>query len=80
MKLVTRLSLLGALSKHGTLTIEDLANPEYVGLQPNPGQLTYLLRQLVIGGHIILLSGVKSATYTITKNGIEENNRLLNGH
>ena len=80
MMLVTRQLLLGTLTRHRTLTIDDLAKPEYIGLLPDQGQLAYLLRQLVIAGQIIILKGVKPFTYSITKYGIEENDRLLNGH
>jgi hypothetical protein len=80
MTLLTRKLLLDAFSKHGTLTRDDLAKPEKIGLLPHPGHLNYLLKQLVIRGHILLLNGAKPLTYTITKDGFEENNRLQKNH
>ncbi|MFL5742145.1 MAG: hypothetical protein ACJ75B_18120 [Flavisolibacter sp.] len=79
MNFITRQLLLATLTKHETLTIDDLAKPENIGLLPNQGQLNYLLKQLVIGGHIMILRGASPLTYTITQGGIEENKRLQNG-
>jgi len=78
MNFVTRHLLLTTLSKHEALTIDDIAKPENLGLLPDPSQLKYLLHQLIIRGHIAKMNGTSPATYTITKEGIEENNRLLN--
>jgi hypothetical protein len=80
MNFVTRHLLLTTLSRHEALTIDDIAKPEYLGLLPDINQLKYLLHQLIIRGHILILSGTQPTTYTITKEGIEENNRLLNHH
>ena len=80
MNFVTRHLLLSTLSQHKNLTIDDIAKPEKLGLRPDPGQLKYLLHQLTIRGHIHILKDVKPITYTLTKEGIEENDRLMNNH
>ena len=80
MNFVTRHLLLTTLSRYGTLTIDDIAKPENLGLLPDLSQLKYLLHQLVIRGHILVLNGAKPITYSITKEGMEENNRLQNHH
>jgi hypothetical protein len=80
MNFVTRHLLLTTLSKHEALTIDDIAKPEYLGLLPDLNQLKYLLHQLSIRGHIAKMNGTTPTTYMITKEGIEENNRLMNHH
>lgn len=77
MNLVTRKILLDTLTRHETLTIDDIAKQENLGLVPDKSQLLYLLKQLVISGHILRLDGATPLTYTITTTGIDEHNRLL---
>ncbi|HUC80366.1 MAG TPA: hypothetical protein VMR70_05585 [Flavisolibacter sp.] len=77
MTQITRKLVLATLTKHETLTIDDLSAKENLGFVPDPHQLNFLLRQLVMRGYIQPLKDVKPATYTITRNGIDENNRLL---
>jgi hypothetical protein len=77
MNYITRKVVLATLTKHETLTIDDLSKEENLGLVPDQNQLNFLLRQLAIGGYILSLKGVTPLTYTITNAGIEENDRLV---
>jgi hypothetical protein len=74
---ITRKVVLDALTRHETLTIDDIAKEENLGMVPDKGQLGYLLHQLTISGHILVLDGVTPVTYTITTSGIKERDRLL---
>lgn len=76
MKYISRKILLATLTKHETLTIDDIAKEENLGLVPDKNQLKFLLRQLTISGHILVLDGITPVTYTITTAGIDENIRF----
>jgi hypothetical protein len=73
---VNRKVLLDTLIKHETLTEEDIAKEENLGLVPNKEQLGFLLSELDLSGHIQILSGASPITYTITQKGIDEGKRL----
>jgi hypothetical protein len=73
---VNRKVLLDTLIKHETLTVDDIAKEENLGLVPNKEQLGFLLSELSLSGHIYALSGVVPVTYTITQKGIDEGKRL----
>jgi hypothetical protein len=73
---VNRKILLDTLIKHETLTVDDIAKEENLGLVPNKDQLGFLLSELSLSGHIYALSGVVPVTYTITQKGIDEGKRL----
>jgi hypothetical protein len=73
---VNRKILLDTLIKHETLTEEDIAKEENLGLVPNKEQLGFLLSELSLSGHILILSGASPVTYTITQKGIDEGKRL----
>jgi hypothetical protein len=73
---LNRKLLLDTLIKHETLTEEDIAKVENLGLIPNKVQLGFLLSELSLSGHIYRLSGVVPVTYTITQKGIDEGKRL----
>ena len=73
---VNRKILLDTLIKHETLTEEDIAKEENLGLVPNKDQLGFLLSELTLSGHILVLSGAVPVTYTITQKGIDEGIRL----
>lgn len=77
MLLVTRKIVLDTLTRHETLTIDDISKNENLGMVPDKGQLRYLLHQLIINGHILVLDGATPVTYTITTSGIKERDRLL---
>jgi hypothetical protein len=73
---VNRKILLDTLIKHETLTVDDIAKEENLGLVHNKDQLGFLLSELSLSGHIYALSGVVAVTYTITQKGIDEGKRL----
>ena len=73
---INRKIMLDTLIKHETLTEEDIAKEENLGLVPNKEQLGFLLSELSLSGHIQVLSGAFPVTYTITQKGIDEGNRL----
>lgn len=77
MLLVTRKIVLDTLTTHKTLTIDTIAKVENLGMVPDKNQLKYLLHQLIIRGHALVLDGATPITYTITTSGIKERNRLL---
>lgn len=77
MQQVTRKIVLDTLTRHETLTIDDIGKEENLGLVPDKSQLRYLLRQLTMSGFIQVLGGIAPITYTITTKGIEERDRLL---
>jgi predicted ArsR family transcriptional regulator len=76
MSTINRSVLLKALIKHETLTIDDIAKKENLGIEPNAYHLKFLLAELCKSGHILILSGARPCTYTITDKGIEEGTRL----
>jgi hypothetical protein len=73
---VNRKILLDTLIKHETLTVDDIAKEENLGVVPNKEQLGFLLSELSLSGHILALSGIVPVTYTITQKGIDEGKRL----
>lgn len=73
---VNRKILLDTLIKHETLTEVDIAKEKNLGLIPNKAQLGFLLSELILSGHIQVLSGAQQVTYTITQKGIDEGIRL----
>jgi hypothetical protein len=73
---VNRKILLDTLIKHETLTIDDIAKEENLGVVPNAAQLGFLLSELQLSKHIQQLSGADPATFTITQKGIDEGKRL----
>ncbi|NTS42677.1 hypothetical protein HRG84_17390 [Flavisolibacter sp. BT320] len=77
MLLVTRKIVLETLTKHETLTLDDISKEENLGIVPDKSQLRYLLRQLTMSGFIQVLGGASPITYSITTKGIEECDRLL---
>lgn len=73
---IDRRVVLDAMIRHETLSIEDLAKQETLGLTPDVTHLKYLLAELHDSGHLQQLQGVSPTTYTITRKGIEEGMRL----
>lgn len=73
---IDRKRVLNVLIQHETLTGDDLANKEYLGIEPDAVHLRFLLQELQDEGYIQDLAGVKPVTYTITKTGIDEGLRL----
>ncbi|HEX8314943.1 MAG TPA: hypothetical protein VF609_08120 [Flavisolibacter sp.] len=73
---VNRKILLDTLIKHETLTEDDIAKEENLGVVPNKEQLGFLLNELNLSGHIQVLSGAEPITYSITQKGIDEGRRL----
>ena len=76
MKTLNRKVLLDTMTRHETLTIEDVAKHENLGLVPDKVQLRYLLKELVEEGYLTTLDGAFTPTYTITDKGIDEGKRL----
>lgn len=76
MTTINRTIVLTTLIRHETLTIDDLAKEENLGMVPNEQHLNFLLTELEQSGHITLLEGTSPITYTITVKGIEEGKRL----
>ena len=68
--------ILNMLVKHETLTINDLAKEENLGIVPEENHLHFMLHELTNNGHLTILDGVTPSTYTITGKGIEECNRI----
>ena len=68
--------ILNTLIKHETLTIEDIAKAENLGLVPNEFHLKSLLNDLINSGHIETLNGISPLTYTITTKGINEGGKF----
>ena len=77
MLFINRKAVLDTLVKHETMTMDDISKEENMGFVPNLQQLKFILLQLTIHGHILVLSGALPLTYTITSKGIEESNRLM---
>lgn len=77
MTIINRTTVLNSLIKHETLTIDNIRNPENLGVKPDTVHLNYLLTELVESGYLDTLDGVSPITYTITSKGIEEGERLL---
>ena len=73
---VNRKILLDTLIKHETLTVEDVAKEENLGVVANKEHLGFLLSELVLSGDILVLAGAHPVTYTITQKGIDEGRRL----
>ena len=78
MTTINRTLVLKTLIKHETLTIDDIAKAENLGIAPDEVHLQYLLGELNESGHIHLMDGVVPSTYTITSKGIKEGKRLSN--
>lgn len=76
MLTINRTIVLNTLIRHETLTIDDLAKEENLGMVPNEDHLNFLLIELEQSGHITLLEGTNPVTYTITVKGIEEGKRM----
>ena len=68
--------VLNTLIKHETLTIDDIAKEENLGMKPNGEQLQTLLDELTESDHIHVLGSAAIRTYTITDKGIKEGARL----
>jgi hypothetical protein len=75
---LNRTLVLKTLIKHETLTFNDLAKVENLGIIPNEDHLQFLLDELNEDGHIHLMNGIVPSTYTITDSGIKEGTRLSN--
>jgi len=67
-----RLMLLKALQIHETLTINDLAKEENLGVEVSPEDLQPVLAELESADLVDTLNGVTPATYTITDKGLAE--------
>lgn len=74
--MLNRTRVLNTLIRHETLTVDDIAKEENLGLVPNKEHLQFLLDELTASEHIHILSGAVPCTYTITDKGIEEGKRL----
>lgn len=74
---INRTIVLNTLIRYETLTIDDLAKEENLGMVPNKDHLNFLLIELEQSGHITLLEGTNPVTYTITVKGIEEGKRMI---
>ncbi|WP_162056240.1 hypothetical protein [Pontibacter pamirensis] len=65
------------MNKHETLTIDDLAKEENLGVTADGNQLQLLVDELVESGHISILDGASPCTYTITEKGISAGKRIV---
>ena len=62
--------VLYTLIKHETLTIDDIAKEENLGIVPDEKHLQSLLDELTESDHIHILGSAETRTYTITEKGI----------
>ena len=76
MSALNRTTLLNTLIKHETLTINDIAKEENLGMIPNEDHLQSLLAELTESGYLKILNDVAPCTYTITDKGMSEGARL----
>lgn len=76
MSTLNRTMVLHSLIKHETLTIIDFCKNENLGILMDKTHLNFLLTELIESGDIEKLNGVMPCTYTITKKGIKEGERL----
>jgi len=74
--MLNRTVVLNTLIKHETLTIDDIAKEENLGMIPNEEHLQNLLDELTESNHIHILGSAAIRTYTITDKGIRECARL----
>jgi len=74
--MLNRTIVLNTLIKHETLTIDDIAKEENLGIVPNEEHLQLLLDELTESNHIHILGSAVTRTYTITDKGIKEGERL----
>jgi hypothetical protein len=73
---LNRQILLNTMIRHETLTIDDIAKEENLGLVPDKDHVQFLVSELAESGHIQQLDGATPSTFTITTKGIEEGERL----
>lgn len=78
MSILNKGLILSSLTKHETLTIDDICKEENLGMVPNGHHLKSLLNELKESGHLEVLNDVDPITYTITSKGIDETVRLEN--
>ena len=76
MVTLNRTIVLNTLIQHETLTLDDFAKEENLGLVPNTHHLRLLLEELEGDSYVQQLSGTALCTYTITDKGIAEGKRL----
>jgi hypothetical protein len=76
MPQITPLIVLNTLIKHETLTLDDLAKEENIGMTLRPDDLQSVLDELNSNGFVDVLNDVLPITYTITDDGITEGSRL----
>ncbi len=76
MSQLNRTIVLDTLIKHETLILGDIGKIENMGFVPNEHHLQFLLDELILSGHLVMLAGVVPHTYTITDKGIAEGKRL----
>jgi predicted transcriptional regulator len=74
--MLNRTLVLNTLIRHETLTINDIAKEENLGIIPNEEHLQLLLDELTESDHVHILNGAEPRTYTITDKGIKEGTRL----
>ena len=74
--MLNRTIVLNTLIKHETLTIDDIAKEENLGMKPNEEHLQLLLDELTESNYIHILGSAATRTYTITDKGIREGERL----
>jgi predicted transcriptional regulator len=74
--MLNRSLVLNTLIKHETLTIDDIAKEENLGVVPNEEHLHSILDELTASEHIHILGSAKIRTYTITDKGIREVEKL----
>ena len=70
-------TILNTLIKHETLTIDDLAKEENLGMTATPEEVQPMLNDLAANGFVYALDNVSPATYTITNKGIAEGSKQL---
>jgi hypothetical protein len=76
MKFITRKAILSAIGKFEKLSIDELSDKQLFGFTPDAKQLRFLLHQLIIRSHILVLHGDRPVTYILTPAGLAENDRL----
>jgi len=76
MLTLDRALVLNTLIKHETLTLQDLAKKENLGLVPDAFYFRQLIQQLLNDACIETLNGTEEPTYTITSKGIAEGKRM----
>jgi hypothetical protein len=66
-KILTRQMILNALIQHGTLSLQELADPDKLGMKPDIGQLSFLLSELKKAGDVAIFNPMTPYIYSIAQ-------------